>query len=152
MTSKVKKDKKKRVPKGFEVLEETLAALDQKMREAESEDTEKKRKAEALWPIFRIHHQKSRYVYEMFYKKKEITREVYNYCVEQKIVDAALIAKWKKAGYERVCCLRCIQPRDHNYGTTCICRVPSKDLETSDGEKKDVECTHCGCRGCASGD
>ncbi len=50
------------------MLEETLSALESKMRDAEAEDTEGKRKAEALWPIFRIHHQRSRYVYEMFYK------------------------------------------------------------------------------------
>ena len=50
-------------------------------------------------------------------------------------------------GYERLCCLRCIQPRDHNFGTTCVCRVP-KHLR----EEKVVECVHCGCGGCASGD
>ncbi|KNA02637.1 hypothetical protein SOVF_216830 [Spinacia oleracea] len=50
-------------------------------------------------------------------------------------------------GYERLCCLRCIQPRDHNFGTTCVCRVP-KHLR----EEKVVECVHCGCKGCASGD
>ena len=50
-------------------------------------------------------------------------------------------------GYERLCCLRCIQPRDHNFATTCVCRVP-KHLR----EEKDVECVHCGCMGCASGD
>jgi hypothetical protein len=50
-------------------------------------------------------------------------------------------------GYERLCCLRCIQPKDHNFGTTCICRVPKKSRD-----EKVVECTHCGCRGCASGE
>ncbi|KMZ59566.1 hypothetical protein ZOSMA_67G00590 [Zostera marina] len=50
-------------------------------------------------------------------------------------------------GYERLCCLRCIQPRDHNFQTTCVCRVP-KHLR----EEKAIECVHCGCRGCASGD
>lgn len=50
-------------------------------------------------------------------------------------------------GYERLCCLRCMQPRDHNFGTTCVCRVP-KHLR----EEKIVECVHCGCKGCASGD
>jgi hypothetical protein len=50
-------------------------------------------------------------------------------------------------GYERLCCLRCIQPRDHNFATTCVCRVP-KHLR----EEKVIECVHCGCGGCASGD
>ena len=50
-------------------------------------------------------------------------------------------------GYERLCCLRCMQPRDHNFATTCVCRVP-KQLR----EEKVIECVHCGCKGCASGD
>lgn len=32
----------------------------------------------------------------MFFKKKEISREVYDYCVNEKIVDPSLIAKWRK--------------------------------------------------------
>ena len=48
-------------------------------------------------------------------------------------------------GYENLCCLRCIQPRDTNFGTACVCRVPKSKLE----EGKIVECVHCGCRGCS---
>ncbi len=63
---------------------------------AESEDDEKKRKQERLWPIFRIHHQRSRYIFEMFYQKKKITREVYDFALQNGFADANLIAKWKK--------------------------------------------------------
>jgi bud site selection protein 31 len=66
---------------------------------------------EALWPIFKIHHQKSRYLYDLYYKRKAISKELYDYCIKEKIADANLIAKWKKDGYERLCCLRCIQVR-----------------------------------------
>lgn len=38
----------------------------------------------------------SRYVFEMYHKKKEISKEVYDYCINEKIVDASLIAKWRK--------------------------------------------------------
>lgn len=114
---------------------------------AENADQAGKRKDELLWPIFRLHHQRSRYIYEMFYQHRKITKEVYQFALQEKYADANLIAKWKKAGYERLCCLRCIQPKDTNFGTTCICRVPSGHLE----EGKVVECVHCGCRGCSSG-
>jgi bud site selection protein 31 len=114
---------------------------------AENADQAGKRKDELLWPIFRLHHQRSRYIYEMFYQHKKITKEVYQFALQEKYADANLIAKWKKSGYEKLCCLRCIQPKDTNYGTTCICRVPSGHME----EGKVVECVHCGCRGCASG-
>jgi bud site selection protein 31 len=83
----------------------------------------------------------------MFYKKKAISRQLYDWCIREKIADGNLIAKWKKDGYERLCCLRCIQPKDTNYGTTCICRVPKKDIDAVI-----VECVSCGCHGCASGD
>ena len=74
----------------------------------------------------------------------------------------SLVAKWKKAGYEKLCCLRCIQTRvrcilelprlyqpltavsslqDMNYqGSTCICRVPKAQLRAGTV----VECVHCG--------
>jgi len=32
----------------------------------------------------------------MYYKKKEISKELYEFCLEHGYADAALIAKWKK--------------------------------------------------------
>eukprot|EP00057_Strongylocentrotus_purpuratus_P026107 XP_011680581.1 PREDICTED: protein BUD31 homolog [Strongylocentrotus purpuratus] len=112
---------------------------------AETEPHEGKRKVEALWPIFKIHHQKSRYIYDLFYRRKAISRELYDFCIKEGYADKNLIAKWKKQGYENLCCLRCIQARDTNFGTNCICRVPKNKLE----EGRIVECVHCGCRGCS---
>ncbi len=63
---------------------------------AENDPHEGKRKAESVWPIFRIHHQRTRYIYELFYKKKEITRELYDFLLREGYADANLIAKWKK--------------------------------------------------------
>ncbi|KAL4194296.1 hypothetical protein AMTRI_Chr05g58630 [Amborella trichopoda] len=134
-------------PSGWELIEPTLREIEAKMREAENDPHDGKRKCEGLWPIFRIAHQKSRYIYDLYYRRKEISKELYEFCLEQGYADRNLIAKWKKPGYERLCCLRCIQPRDHNFNTTCVCRVP-KHLR----EEKVIECVHCGCRGCASGD
>ena len=81
--------------------------------------------------------------------------------------DKNLIAKWKKQGYEKVCylrtnssafhtltalfklcCLRCIQTNETNFNSTCICRVPRKNLK----EDQVIECVNCGCRGCCSSD
>eukprot|EP00736_Rhodelphis_marinus_P003232 Rmarinus@m.14921 len=135
-------------PAGFEAIEPTLNEFENKMREVENDPHEGKRRVEGVWPVTRVHHQRSRFIYESYYKKKVISREVYDYCLRMKYADASLIAKWKKPGYERLCCLTCVQTRDHNFATACICRVPREKLE--DG--KVVECVTCGCRGCASGD
>ncbi|KAJ1096568.1 hypothetical protein NDU88_001703 [Pleurodeles waltl] len=141
---KVKRSRKA-PPDGWELIEPTLDELDQKMREAETDPHEGKRKVESLWPIFRIHHQKTRYIFDLFYKRKAISRELYEYCIREGYADKNLIAKWKKQGYENLCCLRCIQTRDTNFGTNCICRVPKSKLEVG----RIIECTHCGCRGCS---
>jgi len=130
------------------LVEPFFEEINRKMREAENEPHEGKRKAESLWPIMKLHHQRSRYLYDLYYKRKEISRDLYEYCLIEGYGDANLIAKWKKPGYEKLCCLRCIQTTGQNFGTTCICRVPRSALE----EGKVVECQHCGCRGCASGD
>lgn len=134
-------------PEGWELIEPTLRELQGKMREAENDPHDGKRKCETLWPIFKIAHQKSRYVFDLYHRRMEISPELYEFCLDQGYADRNIIAKWKKAGYERLCCLRCIQPRDHNFQTTCVCRVP-KHLR----EEKVIECVHCGCKGCASGD
>eukprot|EP01053_Blabericola_migrator_P005224 Blabericola_migrator_1__5223@NODE_268_length_10573_cov_173_829050_g224_i0_p8_GENE_NODE_268_length_10573_cov_173_829050_g224_i0NODE_268_length_10573_cov_173_829050_g224_i0_p8_ORF_typecomplete_len245_score27_75G10/PF01125_17/3_2e67Mito_fiss_reg/PF05308_11/6_3CAP_N/PF01213_19/7_3_NODE_268_length_10573_cov_173_829050_g224_i072637997 len=139
-------DKKRKPPAGYELIESTLEELNARMREAEREPHEGKRKCEPLWPIFRIHHQRSRYIYDMFYKRKAISKELYEWCLREKIADKDLIAKWKKSGYERLCCLRCIQADCTAFGSMCICRVPKRDLS----EEKLIECVLCGCRGCAS--
>uniref|UniRef100_A0A8C1ZBD4 Protein BUD31 homolog n=1 Tax=Cyprinus carpio TaxID=7962 RepID=A0A8C1ZBD4_CYPCA len=125
---KVKRSRKP-PPDGWELIEPTLDELDQKMREAETDPHEGKRKVESLWPIFRLHHQRSRYIFDLFYKRKAISRELYEYCIREGYADKNLIAKWKKQGYENLCCLRCIQTRDTNFGTNCICRVPKGKLE-----------------------
>ena len=73
---------KKPPPEGMELIEPTLEELEAKMREAETDTHEGKRKSETVWPIFKIHHQKSRYIYDLFYRRKAISRELYDYCIK----------------------------------------------------------------------
>jgi len=144
---KIKTLRTKKAPEGWELIEPHLKEITNQMRDAENESHEGKRKSETLWTIWRLHHQRSRYVFDL-YKKKEISKELYDYCLDEKWADKNLIAKWKKPGYEKLCCLQCIQTSSHNFNSTCICRVPKNKLE----EGKVVQCQTCGCRGCASGD
>lgn len=41
---------------------------------AETDPHEGKRKVEALWPIYRLHNQKSRYIFDLFYRRRAISR------------------------------------------------------------------------------
>ena len=44
-----------------------------------------KRKCEGQWDIHRIHWKKNRFIYEMYYKNKEISKELYDWMVRLKI-------------------------------------------------------------------
>ena len=139
---------KKAPPPGFDVVEPTLETLEHELRDKIKEDNEKKRKTESVWPVHQINWQKSRYIYDMYYTYGRISRQVYDYCISQKLVDAALIAKWKKPGYERLCSTYVINPSNYKFGTTSICRVPMWDRGT---EQKTAQDPTTGCLGCASG-
>lgn len=143
---KLRKVNAKDQPKGWEIVEPTLSELQEKIKEINS--TEGVINKESLWMIMRFHHQMSRYIFDLYYYKKAISKDLYDYCLKERWADKNLISKWKKTGYEKLCCLLCIQTRNQNQGTTCICRVPKKHLE----EDKIIECHHCGCRGCVSYD
>lgn len=150
-SAKVHKFRKK-PPSGFSKIEPTLDKFEDKLKTAADKPIDLSRpKHESTWEIQRLHHQRSRYVYDLYYKKKIISRQLYDWLLKNKFADAQLIAKWKKQGYENLCCLECIQTTDTNQGKTCICRVPKATLKGG-GDDKEVECINCGCHGCASSD
>lgn len=139
--------RKGRKPAGFEYIEPTLEALEQELRDKVNEPHEGKRKVEALWPVHQINWQRSRYVYDMYWRYGKISKEVYDYCIKNKLVDGPLMSKWRKPGYDRLCSTYVINPKNYNFGTVSICRVPPHAL----GDDQIVECPTTGCRGCASG-
>jgi bud site selection protein 31 len=112
-------------PAGFDDIEDTLLEFSNKMKDAENASHEGKKKYEVLWPIFQISHQRtscpslrhqeirlywllpllltgSRYIYDLYYEKEAISKELYDFLLKNKYADANLIAKWKKQGYEKV--------------------------------------------------
>ncbi|KAJ8116747.1 hypothetical protein OPT61_g1888 [Boeremia exigua] len=131
---------KKAPPDGFEDLEDTLLEFQNKMKDAENASHEGKKKYEMTWPIFQITHQRSRYIYDMYYEKEAISKQLYDYLLKNGYADAMLIAKWKKQGYEKLCCTRCIQTKETNFRSTCICRVPKDQMK----ENQDIQ---TGCAG-----
>lgn len=75
---------------------------------AQNDPNDGKRKCEALWPIFKISHQKSRYVFDLYHKRNEISKELYEFCLEQGHADRNLIAKWKKVCQENLGLTFCV--------------------------------------------
>lgn len=115
-------------PAGFDDIEDTLLEFSNKMKDAENASGDGKKKYEVLWPIFQISHQRtfrshplphlslcgwrfhdadwlylgSRYIYDLYYEKEAISKQLYDWLLKNNYADANLIAKWKKQGYEKV--------------------------------------------------
>lgn len=148
----------KKAPEGFDKINTTLVDFELRLKDVQdSSDSKVAAKGnENLWKIMQIHHERSRYIYKLYYKRKLISRDLYLWLLKEKYGDKQLIAKWRKQGYEKLCCLRCIKTDESNHGTACICRVPRAQLEKN-SETNGIavtfkQCVHCGCHGCASTD
>ncbi|GAB0131945.1 hypothetical protein EsDP_00000397 [Epichloe bromicola] len=141
--------KRKPPPDGFGDIENDLLIFSNKMKDAQNKPPPPGPKHQAQWEIFQISHQRSRYIYDLYYKKEAISKQLYDWLLKNGYADAMLIAKWKKQGYEKLCCLRCVQTKETNFNSTCICRIPRAELKEG---QEDRQCVSCGCRGCASCD
>jgi bud site selection protein 31 len=69
------------------LVEGPLEEFADKLKAATNAEPEGKRKTEVLWPILRLHHQRSRYIFDLFFKRKVITRELYDFLLREKFVD-----------------------------------------------------------------
>ncbi|KAF7683205.1 Protein BUD31 like protein [Astathelohania contejeani] len=130
-------------PPGFEELRPFFSEIDRKLSEEVNSTREYKKSSHAYWNIFKLHRKRSRYVYDL-YKSQAISPALFYYCTENKFCDSGLVNKWKKRGYENLCCVRCVQPIESRQGGMCICRVPKHKFK---GES--IECDNCGCNGCS---
>jgi bud site selection protein 31 len=140
-------------PEGYSKVEPALTKFQARLKIVQSSTSSStKNKQQALWPIFQINHQISRYVYEMYYKRKVISKDLYDWLLLQPYTNGDLIAKWKKQGYEKLCCVQCIVAKDKNHKNSCVCRVPKSTLIKNEEDPQAVECITCGCKGCASTD
>ena len=109
---KLPRSKRRRAPAGFEGrVEEELAGFDDRMREAVAASHEGKRRNEGTWEVTRIHWERNRFVFEEHYRRKAMSRELFDWLCQCKLADRNLIAKWRKPGYERLCSLQAIQVR-----------------------------------------
>lgn len=144
-----RKLKGKRAPEGWELIEEVVEDFEQQMKEAVNEEHEGKRKTELTWKIHRLHWEKNRFIYDLMYQRKVMSKELFEWLVREKVADGALISKWRKPGYEILCSMLAIQKGNHNFGTTSHCRVPMRARASQQRITPDVQ---IGCISCASGD
>lgn len=94
--------KRKPPPEGFADIEDDLLIFSNKMKDAQNKPPPAGPKHQAQWEVFQIAHQRSRYVYDLYYEKEAISKQLYEWLLKNGYADALLIAKWKKQGYEKV--------------------------------------------------
>uniref|UniRef100_A0A8C9NA46 Uncharacterized protein n=1 Tax=Serinus canaria TaxID=9135 RepID=A0A8C9NA46_SERCA len=119
---------------GCQLMEPMLDQLGQERREVEMEPHKGKKKLESLWPIFRIHHQKTIMNVTIIFSAKIPSPGFLSLEAEK-----PQRKRWKKQGCGNFCCLHCIQTWDTNSGKNCSCRVPKNKLEVG----RIIECTRC---------
>lgn len=139
--------RRKRPPKGWDLVEPKLEEFEDRMREAMNEPVEDKMRNEVTWCVHKIHYQKNRFMFNLYNVEHKISKALYDYLIELKIADGPLLAKWKKPGYETLCSLAVIAKSNTNFRTAGICRVP---LSERHGQITPNVMT--GCVSCASGD
>lgn len=83
--------KGKKAPKGWDQIEEAIEDFEQQMTEAVDEEHEGKRKAELTWKIHRIHWEKNRFIYDLMYVRKAISRQLVRIC-DSSVCSAELCA------------------------------------------------------------
>lgn len=135
-------------PAEFSKLQPTLMAYQKKLDAlATSTDSGAKyERARTHAAITALHAKRNRYLYNLYHKRRAIEKETWRWMCRWGYVDVDLVAKWRRQGYETLCCLECIGE------TVCVCRVPKSVRldKSSDGQVEG--CTRCACKGCASGD
>lgn len=94
--------KRKPPPEGFSDIENDLLIFANKMKDAQNKPPPPGPRYQAQWEVFQISHQRSRYIYDLYYEKEAISKQLYDWLLKRNYADAMLIAKWKKQGYENV--------------------------------------------------
>ncbi|GJP44332.1 hypothetical protein CLOM_g3712 [Closterium sp. NIES-68] len=133
-------------PEGWEADRATLRELEQKMREAESDTHEGKRKCEALWPIFKISHQKSRYIYDLYYRARPSARSSTTSASSRSTPMPASLPSGRSRGLSGCAVCDACSPRTTTSAPLVCAGCPS----TYGGEGDRVHTLRV--QGCASGD
>ncbi|EPR79106.1 Cell cycle control G10 family protein [Spraguea lophii 42_110] len=130
----------KNTPTDFITVAPFLLEIEEELYKEVNDTTVYNKKCIKYWKIYQIYYKRNRYLFNLL-KNKSMSKELYNFLAENNFLDKALLGFWKRNGYEKLCCLRCLQ-KEAQQDTLCICRVPRIKI------KKEFQCEHCGCKGC----
>ncbi|GJD11301.1 Protein BUD31 homolog 2 [Galdieria sulphuraria] len=138
--------RQKKLPKGFELIETQLEKFEDEMREIMNDTMEDKMRNELTWKVHKLHWKKNRFIFNLYYKEKAISKELFDFLVKEKVVDDNLISKWRKPGYENLCSLAVISKTNTNFRTAGVAFLvlqetvdPSGQLPPEEGTVDEAE-------------
>lgn len=106
-----------------------------KMRDAENEDHEGKRKNESLWPIMQIVHTRSRWIYDLYYSREAISKELYDWLLKQEYADAKYVLRAYRRSNRARELMRCAQSdsqvEEAGVREAMLCQVYTEQSEFS---------------------
>lgn len=70
--------KKNRPPDGWDMIENVIEDFENQMKEAVNEEHEGKRRTELNYKIHRIHWEKNRFIYDLMYQRRVMSKELVN--------------------------------------------------------------------------
>jgi uncharacterized membrane protein YgcG len=76
MASLRRKLKNKKAPEGWTQIEDVIEDFEQQMKDAVNEEHEGKRKNEGAWKIHRLHWEKNRFIYDLMYQRKVMSKDL----------------------------------------------------------------------------
>lgn len=79
--------KNKKPPEGWELIEEVIEDFEGQMKEAVNEEHEGRRKNELAWKIHRIHWEKNRFIFDLMYQRKVMSKELVSIALPGRAAD-----------------------------------------------------------------
>lgn len=117
----------RQAPGDVDAVADALEEFEARMREATAAPRGNAMNAALTWPVHKLHFEKNRFLHDARYVHKTIDDGLLKYLVKVKVADGALLAKWRKPGYDSVCSMAVLTKSNTNFGTVGICRTPLKD-------------------------
>jgi bud site selection protein 31 len=132
MSSALKRKlKNKKAPEGWNMIEEVIEDFEQQMKDAVADEAEGKRKCEASWKIHRIHWEKNRFIYDLMYVRKVMSRELVS-DEKEGGEDRGVPRRWRQQQLRHggLCCLHSRQHASH-WQTRTAHAMPAAACATS---------------------
>jgi bud site selection protein 31 len=96
-----RKLKNKKAPEGWSQIEDVIDDFEQQMKDAVNEEHEGKRKNESTWKIHRLHWEKNRFIYDLMYQRKVMSKELVRGGVYEQGCTGAKAVGWAETNWVR---------------------------------------------------